>query len=199
MPGLSYPTLPTLRPMFDELRGQRVLVRPYCESDANDLFQAIVESRDHLLPWLPFAAGYQQVEEAQEFINRCMARWLLREDFPVGIWDIANGRYVGSSGLHPRDWNIPMFEIGYWLRRGAEGHGYVTETVRLLSEYALSALGARRVFIRCDARNRRSAAAAERAGFAFEGRLRQNSVAYDRVLSDTLIYAVTADDRGETA
>ena len=180
--------------MFDKLRGQHVLVRPYRETDAEDLFQAIVESRDSLLPWLPFAAGYQQVEEAREFVNRCMARWRLREDFPVGIWDADGGRFLGSSGLHPRSWNIPEFEIGYWRRRDAAGHGYVTEAVRLLSEYAIAALGARRVFIRCDARNTRSAAVAERAGFTFEGRLRQDSIAYDGVFSDTLIYALTADD-----
>lgn len=191
MPALPYPTL---RPMFDELRGQRALVRPYREADAGELFQAIIESREHLLPWLPFADAYQGVEDAQEFINRCMARWRLREDFVVGIWDVASGRFVGGSGLHPRDRNIPSFEIGYWIRRDAEGHGYVTETARLLTEYAFAALDARRVFIRCDARNTRSAAVAGRAGFALEGRLRRDDIAYDGVLRDTLIYAVTADD-----
>jgi len=180
--------------MFDELRGQSVLVRPYRETDASDVFQAISESRDYLLPWLPFAAHYQRVEEAQEFVNRCIAHWQLREDFPVGLWDLASGRFVGSSGLHPRDWNIPAFEVGYWLRREAEGHGYVTEAVKLLSEYAFMALGAQRVFIRCDARNARSAAVAARAGFVLEGRLRRDSIAYDGVLRDTLIYAMTAED-----
>lgn len=185
---------PTLRPIFEELRGQRALVRPYREADADEQFQAIIESRDHLLPWLPFADGYQSVEDSREYINRCIARWQLREDFPVGIWDLASGRFVGSSGLHPRDWNVPAFEIGYWLRRDAEGHGYVTETVQLLTEYAFTALGARRAEIRCDARNQRSAAVAARAGFTLEGRLRHDSIAYDGVLRDTLIYAVTMDD-----
>ena len=191
MPNDAYPTL---RPIFAELRGQRALVRPYRETDAEEMFQAIVESREHLLPWMPFAAGYQSVDEAHEFVNRCIARWRLREDFIVGIWDVGSGRYVGSSGLHPRDWKIPAFEIGYWLRRDAEGHGYITETVRLLTEYAFTSLGARRVMIRCDARNTRSAAAARRAGFTLEGRLRQDSRAYNGVLTDTLIFAMTADD-----
>lgn len=190
------PTPPhqTLRPIFDELRGQRVLVRPYREADAEEQFRAIIESRDHLLPWLPFATVYQHVNDSRDFINRCIAHWRLREDFPVGIWDLANGRFVGSSGLHPRSWCIPEFEIGYWLRRDAEGHGYVTETVRLLADYAFRALGAQRVLIRCDARNARSAAVAERAGFTLEGRLRRDGIAYDGVVRDTLIYAVTPDN-----
>ncbi|HLJ81827.1 MAG TPA: N-acetyltransferase, partial [Ktedonobacterales bacterium] len=64
MPAYPYPTL---RPMFDELRGQRALVRPYHEADASELFQAIIESREHLLPWLPFADAYQGIEDAKEF------------------------------------------------------------------------------------------------------------------------------------
>jgi RimJ/RimL family protein N-acetyltransferase len=171
-----------------------VLVRPYRDADADEQFQAIIESRDHLLPWLPFADSYQSVEDSREFINRCIARWRLNEDFLVGIWELASGRFVGSSGLHPRDWNVSAFEIGYWIRRDAEGYGYVTETVRLLTEYAFMALGARRVEIRCDARNQRSAATAARAGYTLEGRLRHDGIAYDGVLRDTLIYAVTTDD-----
>jgi len=49
----------TLIPLFEELRGERVLVRPYRESDAQALFEAVAESRDHLRPWLPFADAHQ--------------------------------------------------------------------------------------------------------------------------------------------
>jgi hypothetical protein len=33
----------TLLPLFDELEGERLIVRPYRESDARDLFDAIKE------------------------------------------------------------------------------------------------------------------------------------------------------------
>jgi ribosomal-protein-serine acetyltransferase len=56
MPGRSQRTL---IPLFEELRGERVLVRPYQESDAQALFEAVAESRDHLRPWLPFADTHQ--------------------------------------------------------------------------------------------------------------------------------------------
>ena len=37
----------TLLSFCEELRGERVLVRPYQESDAQSLFEAIAESREH--------------------------------------------------------------------------------------------------------------------------------------------------------
>jgi ribosomal-protein-serine acetyltransferase len=184
----------TLRPIFDELRGERVLVRPYQPEDAEALFAAVVASRDYLLPWLPWAIGYDSVDDAREFINRARARWLLREDFTVSVWERESGRLLGGSGLHVRDAGVEAYEIGYWLRRDAAGHGYMAETVRLLADCAFDTLGAERVFIRCDARNRRSAAVAERVGFRFEGRLRHDAIAYDGAVRDTLIYALTRDD-----
>lgn len=185
---------PTLIPIFTELRGERALVRPYREADAAEHFAAVMESRDYLLPWLPWATTYASVDDSREFINSCIAHWYRREDFIVGVWDAQTGRFVGGSGLHPRQRDVPSYEIGYWLRRTAQGHGYITETVKLLTDYAFASLGANSVYIRCDARNTRSAAIPRRLGFPQAGHLRGDGIAYDGVIRDTLIFDRTPDD-----
>ncbi len=185
---------PTLTPMFEELRGERVLVRPHRPSDAEEHFAAVEESRHYLLPWLPWAARYASVDDSRQFINACIARWYLRDDFIVGVWDVQTGCFLGGSGLHPRQRDVPSYEIGYWLRRSAEGHGYMTETVKLLADYAFASLGANSVFIRCDARNTRSIAIPTRLGFPLEGHLRRDGIAYDGAVRDTLIFNRTPDD-----
>lgn len=191
---MDAPAYRTLTPLFDELRGERVLVRPYCESDAEALHEAVDESREHIRPWLPWAEGHQTIEETRDWIIRCMAHWLLREGLPLGIWEIGTGRYLGGTGVHPRNWEIGYFEIGYWLRHSAEGHGYMQEAVRLIVDFAFEQLGAQRVEIRCDARNRRSAAVAERLGFVREAHLRHHERAPDGSLRDTLIFALIPGD-----
>jgi RimJ/RimL family protein N-acetyltransferase len=188
------PTYRTLIPLFDELRGARVLVRPYQEDDTEALRAAIEESREHIRPWLPWVDSHQSVDETRDWIAHCMAHWLLREDLPLSIWEIGTGRYLGGTGLHPRNWDIGYFEIGYWLRRSAEGNGYMQEAVRLLTDYAFTSLHAQRIEIRCDARNRRSAAVAERLGFVREAHLRHHLRAPDGSLRDTLIFALIPSD-----
>ncbi len=185
----------TLIPLFEGLRGERIIVRPYRESDAQSLFEAVAESRDHLRPWLPFADEHQTVEESRDWIIHQEANWLLREDLIVGIWEAATNRYLGGSGLHPHDWETRYFEIGYWLRASAAGQGYITEAVQLLTDYAFSALAATRVEIRCDERNVRSAAVAQRLGFVQEARLRNHLIAPDGTLRTTLIFALIPTDR----
>ena len=188
-------TYRTLIPLFEELRNERVIVRPYRESDAQALFEAVAESRDHLRPWLPFADEHQTVEESRDWIIHQVANWVLREDLMLGIWEKATNRYLGGSGLYPRNWETRYFEIGYWLRASAEGHGYITEAVQLLTDYAFTELAATRVEIRCDERNVRSAAVTRRLGFVQEARLRNEQLAPDGVLRNTLIFALIPGDR----
>ena len=188
------PRYRTLLPALEELRGERVLVRPYRPEDAEALFEAVMESREHILAWMPWAAQYEVLDDARNFIARIQSAWTLRDDLTVGLWDVASGRYVGGSGLHPRDWDVPVFEIGYWVRVTDEGRGYVTEAVKLLADYAFDTYGARRVFIRCDARNERSAAVARRLGFVQEARLRNAAIGADGAVRDTLVFSLIPSD-----
>jgi ribosomal-protein-serine acetyltransferase len=91
-------------------------------------------------------------------------------------------------------WEIPSFEIGYWLRRSAEGHGYMSEAARLLTDFVLNDLKANRVEIQCDERNTHSANVARRLGYVQEGRLRNEVQAPDGAVRNTLIFSRVPGD-----
>ncbi|HEY3367485.1 MAG TPA: GNAT family protein [Symbiobacteriaceae bacterium] len=164
---------PILIDLPEQLEGLRVLVRPYRLEDGPALWASIEESRAHLGAWLPWAEFHQTPDDTRQYVVKSQVKWLLREDMPVGLFDRITGRHVGGAGLHNIDWKLHSFEIGYWVRKSAEGQGYVGEAVRLLTRLAFDHLEANRVQIRMDARNLRSRAVAERQGFVFEGILRR--------------------------
>ena len=186
---------PTLIDLPLELRSQRVLLRPYRGDDGEQVFAAIDESRDHLRPWMTWVDANRTVDDVRDYCIRRHASWLLRSELALGIFDSVNGRYLGGTGLHDPDWELRAFEIGYWLRVTAIGHGYATESTRLLTDFALSCLQARRVTLRCDGRNDASRRVAEQAGFILEGRLRNVSMAPDGTVRDDLVYSIVPDDR----
>jgi ribosomal-protein-serine acetyltransferase len=199
MPDTAPPATPKeppiiLRDVPEKIVGERIVIRPFQPDDAQAIFEAIYESRDHLYPWLPFATPDYNLQEAQVFARRAQARWILREDMPVGIWRREDGRYLGGTGLHRIDWSVPHFEIGYWLRRSEEGNGYMTEAVTLLCKMCFETLGANRVEIRCDAQNARSAAVPRRLGFVQEAILRNDTRDHTGKLRDTFIFGMTPDD-----
>jgi len=193
MPSLNH--FRTQVKLFEELAGERVLVRPYRVEDAEALQAAVAESREHIRPWLPFADAHQAIEESRDFIARKTAEWILREtELGTAIFLRENGAYLGGLGLHIRNWELGYFEIGYWLRASAEGHGYMREAVSLLVEFAARDLLASRLEIRCDARNARSAAVAESLGFKREAHLRNHMRATDGEIRDTLVFGLIPGD-----
>jgi RimJ/RimL family protein N-acetyltransferase len=90
---------------------------------------------------------------------------------------------------------VPSFEIGYWCRTRFEGRGYITEAVRAISRFAFNELGARRLEIRCDARNERSARVAQRAGYQLEGRFHNHRIDSSGQLQDSLIFALVSEEQ----
>ena len=192
MPSLNH--FRTQVKLFDELGGERVLVRPFRVEDAEALREAVEESREHIRPWLPFADAHQTIEETRDFIAHRSADWILRENMATGVFLREDGSFLGGLGLHIRNWDIGYFEIGYWLRASAEGHGYMREAVSLLVEFTARDLLASRLEIRCDARNARSAAVAESLGFKREGHLRNQMRATDGEIRDTLIFGLIPGD-----
>lgn len=190
----SSPEYPSLIALPDRLEGPRVLLRPYRADDAAAVFAAIDESRAHLAPWMDWVGRHRTVDDTRDYCLRMAADWLVRHSLILGMFDRADGRYLGGTGFHAPDWATPSFEAGYWIRPSAEGNGYVTEAVRLQVDLAFGVLGARRVELWCDARNDRSRRVAERCGFVLEGRLRNRTRRPDGSLSDDLVFSLVPGD-----
>ena len=185
---------PILIEVPDEFETARLLIRRPRVGDGAQLNAAILESLDELRIGMPWAQSAPSLEDSESNIRRACVRWMERSDLRLLAFECASGDLVVNSGLHRIDWEVPKFEIGYWCRTRYCGQGYATETVRGIAAFAFEKLNARRVEIRCDARNNRSIAVAERAGFALEARLSNEERALDETLHDTLIFAQTWPD-----
>lgn len=185
---------PLLIELPEQLVGRRVIVRPWAEADTRPLWDAIDDSREHLEAWMPWVDRYHNPDDALAYTRRARAHWLTRDDLPVAVVERATGRIVGGSGLHKPDWRFRLFEIGYWLRADAEGRGYASETVQLLTRMAFNDLDANRVEIRIDTHNTRSCAVAERLGFVLEGTLRRKMWAPGGTPADMRVYALLPEE-----
>jgi RimJ/RimL family protein N-acetyltransferase len=178
----------------EQLVSERVLLRPWRESDAYGLWEAVDSSRASLGEWMPWVGEYRSPEDAAPVIRRMRSWWLLRQDLVLGIFDKDTGQVLGGSGLHRIDWRIRRFEIGYWLRDSAVGHGYVTEAVRVLTRFAFEQLEANRVEIRMDPQNTRSRAIPVRLAYVYEGCLRQSIPDVHGAPRDADVFALTRHD-----
>lgn len=181
---------PILRDFRHSFDTERLTIRCPLPGDGAELNAAVLESLDELRPWMPFAQRIPTVEESEILMRRAQAHFLLRENLWLLLFLKGSHTLVGSSGLHNLDWSIPSFELGYWVRTRFAHQGYITEAGAAITRWAFEELGARRVQIRCDARNVRSAAVARRLGYVYEGMLHHEACdVTGNGLRDTLCFA----------
>ena len=182
--------MPFLDRLPERLHSERLLIRVARPGDGAMLAAAIADSHAELAPWLGWVSPPPTPDEAEA---RCLAaheRFERNEDLMALFLTKDSGELVGGSGLHKADWMLRQFEVGYWGRTRFAGAGLVTEGVRALARHAIDALGAHRVFLTTDERNLRSRALAERAGFEYEGTLRQDRLDLRGRLRNTRVYAI---------
>lgn len=169
----------------------RLLIRPPKSGDGAELHEAVLETREALITYMPWARGELTPEKAEENVRQSVAKWTLREDLRLSIFDKASGMFAGGTGLHRVNWEIRSFEIGYWVRKRFEGQGYIKESTLALTRYAFDQLNASRVELRCNAENQRSISVIRSLGFELEGRLRNADpwVLSDAPCKDTMVFS----------
>lgn len=177
----------------ERIETERLVIRCPRAGDGAAYHEAVADSIETLKPWLPWANDPQGVEISEALSRKFHAMFIARTDLVFALFergaDGAEGRLLGGSGLHRIDWQLRRFEIGYWIRSSHLGRGLVSEAVQALAGMAFETLQARRVEIRCDARNERSARVAERCGFELEGTLRRDALDVQGQPRDTRVFA----------
>lgn len=182
---------PLLMDFPTEFYTERLLIRLPKPGDGKVVFNAIQESIDELKPWMPFAQKEQSEQETEINIRDSYAKFISREDLRLLIFHKDTGEFIASSGLHRINWDVPKFEIGYWIDTRYSGKGYITEAVQGISNFAFNELKAHRIEIRCDSKNEKSRKIPERLGFTLEGILKNDGISVDgKELRDTCIYAI---------
>lgn len=136
-------------------------LRRWRREDADALHGVIRESREHLVPWMPWAAG-QGPRETEEYLARCDEEWESGEAYMYAL--TVGGAVRGSCGLMRRI-GPGGLEIGYWLHPAWTGRGLVTRSVGALIAAARALPGVDHVAVHHDEANTASAAVPRRLGF----------------------------------
>ncbi|MEW9053915.1 MAG: GNAT family N-acetyltransferase [Neobacillus sp.] len=183
---------PVLLDFPEEIYSERLLIRKPLPGDGRVVYEAIQASLTELKPWMPWAHMNQTAEDVEANIREAHAKFLTREDLRLHIFNRETGEFIGSTGLHRINWDIPKFEIGYWVDTRKTGKGYITEAAEALTNFCFTELNAKRVEIRCDSTNEKSRAIPERLGFTLEGILKNDGLSGDgQDVRDTCIFAKT--------
>ena len=144
------------------LKTERLLLRPWREEDAEDLYQY---ARD---PEVGPPAGWPphtSVENSREIIHTVLSA---PETFAVCLQ--ADGKPIGSIGLHRNDLaeQEDEYELGYWIGKPFWGQGLIPEAAREMLRYAFCDLGMKRIWCGYYDGNVKSRRVMDKLGFVYQ-------------------------------
>ena len=172
------------------IETDRLIIRCFNPVDAKLLHASIQESKDHLLPWMPWANN--EPEEMQKRIDRLRmyrANFDQNKEYSYGIFDKLETELIGGTGLLSRI-GPDALEIGYWINVNHIGKGYATEATKALIIIAFAIEKVKRVEIHCDPGNIPSAAIPKNLGFVHEATLRERTTDYKGNTKDSMIWTM---------
>jgi len=174
------------------METERLYLRCYAEGDGRWYYAMSLQNRAHLARYEsenPVMA-IQSERDAEEVVRSFAMQWAEGRNFFLGAFDRMNDEFVAQVYVGLVSWELPEFQIGYFVDKAHEGRGYVAEAVRAAMRFVFQHLHAHRVRLECDDTNVRSIRVAELCGMVREGHLRQNKKNRDGTFSGTMIYGL---------
>lgn len=181
------------------LRGDRVLLRAETLEDVEAFYP--VRSGDVELHML--GSNTQWRPEALEDVLRQWSKRSMEEsvanalrfvvETTVDAPGVPAGTAIGNASLYEIDLHQRQCSFGMRFAAEARGHGFGTEALRLLCDYAFRIRGLHRMQCYTLARNGPMIAVATRVGFREEVRQREATWS-DGQWADTLVFGLLAEE-----
>lgn len=149
---------------MERLETARLILRPFTEGDAGDVYQYAKDPR------VGPAAGWQPHKDQAESLE--IIRTAFAEPYVYAVVDKATGRVIGSAGFverHPDgvDPAQPDDEIGYALSPDFWGRGLMPEAVEELLRLGFEERGLTRIWCGHYDGNQKSKRVIEKCGFRY--------------------------------
>ncbi len=172
-----------------------IKIRQYAVNDTSARLEAIIESQDHLLPWIPWAKDYD-LKTCEEWIKTAIFKWGRSKDYCFAVLD-EDDHYLGEVKLLnvTKDYYESSCNLSYWIRKSYVRRGAAVAAAKLAAEFAFKNLGLYRIDIMIMPDNLRSHSVAKKLGAKEEGYLRNKWVMDDQP-RDVILYSLIPADFG---
>lgn len=161
---------PNWRPPI--LWTERLVLRPYVEADAVDLFpHASNPNSTKYTLW----EHHKSIDDTLMFVrDYASGRYAegVPEPLAICLKSDVNRKSIGSCGCFWASHPNRTLELGYWLAEPYWGRGIVAEAAAALVGYSFETLAPKRIQARVIGENEASKRVLIKLGFQFEGTLR---------------------------
>ena len=171
-------------------------IRKWKLTDAKDIAVALSNKKiqDNLRDGLPYPYSEQ---DGIDFISSMLSA---NEDETFAFAITLDDKVIGSIGVF-RQQNIhrQTAEMGYYIAEEYWGKGIMTDAVKQICEYVFRNSDILRIYAEPFAYNTGSCRVLEKAGFQYEGTLRNNAIKNGKVIDMKMYSLLRGEQSGRTS
>ena len=162
----------------ENLETENLVIRKYERGDGKEVLDLFNRrnNRELLKESVEEASSILTIDDAEIDCRKHAGEWETRERFVMGIWEKSTGFYIGQIWIEPEKWEVPSFELGYFLDVGYQGRSLAYEASLRALRFLFTDLNAHRITVMTRDTNEKSWRLAERLGFQREGHIRECSI-----------------------
>ncbi len=176
-----------------ELKTRRLVLRPLEEDDAAAI--ADLGGRDfEIVRWLTGASWPYVEGEAEDFVSKVVGTDPMETEAAFVV--TLGGVFIGVVAVQAPGDLVELSDlptIGYWIGRAFQGHGYASEAVDAVLEWAFEVYGTDAIAARAFEDNFRSRGLLRKMGFKPYSITERFSRALDRRVSNVVVRLARAD------
>jgi ribosomal-protein-serine acetyltransferase len=166
------------------LKGGFFVLSYWEDNDAIQLFNAINESGQSILKWLPWADDYDLTRARTSIHTFQKALSYGNHSFAIKSLD---GHLLGCIDLRVDHQNPNRGTIGYWVRVSEQGKGIARKALMRIRDFAFTDIGLDEVQVFISPENEASLKVAEYAGFRISSHIK-NYINIRGCYHDALLY-----------
>ena len=171
------------------LSSDRIVLRAFARHDLPRIVEGAGDERTQ--HWLVSLPRPYTAADAEGYVDGSREMAARGNGLAWCIADPADDRCLGSLSLEGYANYARRGEIGYWAHPEARGRGLISESVRLVTEFATRSSLTSFIQIRCAAGNRASRRVAEASGYRRLGVLPRAEPLGDGSVDDLVVYGRT--------
>ena len=171
----------------------KIITRPYRPEDAEEFYNAVIESVPHVSKWLPWCSDAYSMDDAKLWTSSAKDAWDNGTDYRFVIESAANSMILGSVGINHIIEEHKVGSLGYWVRASALNKGVCTSAAKQVIAYAFKELALKRIEIQVLEDNIESNAVASKLGGTFEC-VARNKLTHNGHSANAKCYSVIPSD-----
>ena len=164
--------------LANEFETNRLILRPYKDGDEAAFLKMLENgNREYLDELLGSVSQTTDLTEIKIYIRQLTADWASRTRFVLSYWEKQSSVYLGHIWIEPKDWDLSIFEIGWFIVKDRQGEGLATEATKGGLKFLFGNLKAHKVMVTVRNHGKykeKSFSLAKRCGFKEEGYIRDS-------------------------